>query len=130
LSLANATLKKRRSELTKSNFALEEATVDDVHAAFASGDLTAKGLVSAYLARIQDIDKTGPTLNSVISINSKALKAAEALDNQFATTGNFIGPLHGIPIVVKDQVETKGIMTTASPFRFVPGAWPCGTSKG
>ena len=98
--------------MTKKKFVLEEATIDDVHAAFASGALTAKALVSAYLDRIQALDKSGPTLNSIISINPKALKAAEKLDKEYAKTGNLSGPLHGIPIVVKDQVETKDVMTT------------------
>ena len=68
--------------------------------------------MSVYLARIQDIDKSGPTLNSIISINPRALEAAEALDHQYAKTGTFLGSLHGVPIVVKDQVETKDVMTT------------------
>lgn len=67
--------------------------------------------MSVYLARIQDIDKSGPTLNSIISINPRALEAAEALDHQYAKTGAFLGSLHGVPIVVKDQVETKDVMT-------------------
>ena len=98
--------------MTKKKFVLEEATIDDVHAAFASGALTAKALVAAYLERIQALDKSGPTLNSIISINPKALKAAEKLDKEYAKTGDLSGPLHGIPIVVKDQVETKDVMTT------------------
>ncbi len=98
--------------MTNSKFVLEEATIDAVHAAFASGVLTAKGLTSEYLRRIQDIDKSGPTLNSIISINPKALEAAETLDQQHAKTGALFGPLHGVPIVVKDQVETKDVMTT------------------
>ena len=98
--------------MTDNKFAVEEATIDDVHAAFATGVLTATGLVSTYLARIQDIDKSGPTLNSIISINPNALRAAETLDQHYAKTGSLLGPLHGVPIVVKDQVETKDVMTT------------------
>lgn len=98
--------------MTKSKLALEEVTIDGVHAAFASGALTAKVLVSDYLARIQDIDKSGPTLNSIISLNPKALEAAETLDQHHAKTGALFGPLHGIPILVKDQVETKDVVTT------------------
>jgi amidase len=93
-------------------FVIEEATIGDVHAAYSSGELTAKALVAAYLDRIEKIDKSGPTLNSIISINPKALEAAEALDAEFARTKKLTGPLHGIPIVVKDQVETKDVMTT------------------
>jgi amidase len=93
-------------------FVIEESTIGDVHSAYASGELTAKALVAAYLDRIEKIDKSGPTLNSIISVNPKALAAAEALDAEFATTKKITGPLHGIPIVVKDQVETKDVMTT------------------
>jgi len=93
-------------------FNIEETTIGDVHAAYAAGTLTAKALVTAYFERIESIDKSGPTLNAVISVNSKALEVAEALDAEYARTGAFKGPLHGIPIVVKDQVETKDVMTT------------------
>jgi hypothetical protein len=54
----------KEARMTDNKFAVEEATIDDVHAAFATGVLTATGLVSTYLARIQDIDKSGPTLNT------------------------------------------------------------------
>jgi amidase len=93
-------------------FQIEEATIGDVHAAYKSRSLNAKELVAAYLERIEKIDKAGPKLNSIISVNSKALDAATALDEEFARTGKFVGPLHGVPVVVKDQVETKDVMTT------------------
>jgi Asp-tRNA(Asn)/Glu-tRNA(Gln) amidotransferase A subunit family amidase len=94
------------------NFSIEEATISGIHAAYESGALTAKALVAAYLDRIAKIDKSGPTINSVISINPKALEAAEAVDAEFARTNKLVGPLHGIPVAVKDQVETKDVMTT------------------
>jgi amidase len=93
-------------------FQIEEATIGDVHAAYASHALTVKELVSAYLDRIEKIDKSGPKLNSIISVNPKALEAATALDTEYARTGKLVGPLHGVPVVVKDQVETKDVMTT------------------
>jgi amidase len=98
--------------MTGSKFQIEEATIDEIHDAFKSLTLTAQGLVSAYLERIEKIDKSGPSINSVISVNPKALEAAKALDDDFAKTGKLSGPLHGIPVVVKDQVETKDVMTT------------------
>lgn len=94
------------------SFAIEEATIDGAHAAMAAGTLTATALVQMYLDRIDAIDKSGPTLNAIISVNPKALEAAAELDAEFASTGAFRGPLHGIPVVVKDQVETKDVMTT------------------
>jgi amidase len=93
-------------------FQIEEATIGDVHAAYASGLLTAKALVTAYLERIEKLDKSGPALNSIISVNPKALEAATALDAELARSGKLTGPLHGVPVVVKDQVETKDVMTT------------------
>jgi amidase len=93
-------------------FQIEEATISDVHAAYQSRTLTAKELVSAYLERIEKIDKSGPNINSIISVNPKALDAATALDAEYGRTGKLVGPLHGVPVVVKDQVETKDVMTT------------------
>jgi amidase len=93
-------------------FQIEEATIGGVHAAYRSGGLTAKSLVAMYLDRIDKIDKFGPQLNSIISVNPKALEAAAALDAEYARTGKLTGPLHGVPVVVKDQVETKDVMTT------------------
>jgi amidase len=93
-------------------FQIEEATISDVHVAYESRALTAKELVTAYLERIHQIDKSGPNLNSIISVNPKALDAATVLDAEYARTGKLAGPLHGIPVVVKDQVETKDVMTT------------------
>ncbi len=98
--------------MTSSKFQIEEATIGDIHDAYKSRTLTAEGLVSAYIERIEKIDKSGPTLNSIISVNPHALEAAKALDAEFAKTGKLSGPLHGIPVVVKDQVETKDVMTT------------------
>jgi amidase len=94
------------------SFPIEETTIADVQTAFLAGGLTAKALVAGYLQRIADIDRSGPTINSVISVNPRAFAAAEALDEEFEKTGKLVGPLHGIPIAVKDQVETKDVMTT------------------
>ena len=92
-------------------FRVEETTIDDIHAAYRSGDLTAAELVSRYLARIEAYDRNGPALNSVINVNPKAVEKAEALDEAFAK-GGLTGPLHGIPVIVKDQIETADIVTT------------------
>src|SRR5579871_4991240 len=79
---------------------LEEATISDVHAAYMSGTLTAAKLVQAYLQRIQAYDQAGPKLNVVIFLNPKALEEATALDEHLRTTGKFVGPLHGIPVLL------------------------------
>ena len=92
-------------------FRVEETTIAGIHAAYRSGDLTAAELVSRYLARIEAYDRNGPALNSVINVNPKAVEEAEALDKAFAKGGP-TGPLHGIPVIVKDQIETANIVTT------------------
>lgn len=98
--------------MTKTEIDIEELTIDAIHKAFASGTLTAEKLVTAYLGRIKTLDKAGPNINSIITVNPKAVDAAKKLDADYARTRKFGGPLHGIPIVVKDQVETKDMMTT------------------
>ena len=92
-------------------FAVEEATIAEVHAAFRSGDLTCEGLVESYLARIDAYDKQGPLLNSIAVVNPRALEEARSLDAAFAS-GGLTGPLHCIPVLLKDQVETSDMPTT------------------
>ena len=92
-------------------FRVEEATIAGIHEAYRSGDLSAAELVSRYLARIEAYDRNGPALNSVINVNRRAVEEAEALDKAFAE-GGLTGPLHGIPVIVKDQIETADIITT------------------
>lgn len=93
-------------------FKLEETTIAKIHAAYRAGTLSAAELVSRYLARIEAYDKKGPALNAIITVNQRAEKEAAKLDAAFKKTRKFVGPLHGIPIVVKDQAETAGIRTT------------------
>src|SRR6187402_1604970 len=92
------------------SFQVMEATIKDVHAAYKSGTLTARQLVQMYLDRIDAYDKKGPTINSVININPKALEEADKLDA--AMRSGFVGPLHGIPVVVKDMIDVAGLPTT------------------
>jgi amidase len=94
------------------SFRLEEATIDDIHSAFRSGELTCRRLVELYLARIEAYDKSGPELNSIMTINPDVLQEAEELDRSFRQAGELVGPLHGVPVLVKDQAETAGIRTT------------------
>jgi len=92
-------------------FNLEEATIADVRKAFKSGELTAKRLVEMYQKRIEAYDQKGPKLNIVIHLNPKALEEAAALDEKFKKSGP-VGPLHGIPVLLKDNVNTKDMPTT------------------
>ena len=92
-------------------FKLLETTIADIHAAYQAGTLTARALVQAYLDRIAAYDKQGPAINSIISLNPAALEEADRLDAAFKASG-FVGPLHGIPVIMKDQGDVKGMPTT------------------
>ena len=92
-------------------FDVLETTIADIHAAFGSGRLSARRLVRTYLERIEAYDRNGPCLNSLISINAEALTEADRLDDAFGRSG-LSGPLHGIPIVMKDQGDVKEMPTT------------------
>ncbi|WP_207955768.1 amidase [Rubrobacter marinus] len=98
--------------MSSPKFRLQEATIDDIHSAFRSGELTCRRLVELYLARIEAYDKSGPGLNAIITVNENVLAQAEELDLSFQQSGELVGPLHGIPVLLKDQAETAGIRTT------------------
>src|SRR5262244_1519100 len=93
------------------SFNLLEATIDDIHSAYKSGQLSVRQLVQMYLDRIEAYDKKGPAINAIISVNSHALEEADQLDAKFKASC-FVGPLHGIPIIIKDQADAKGMPTT------------------
>lgn len=92
-------------------FTLIEATVEEIHEAMLAGQVTCRELVERYLDRIDAYDRDGPQLNAVVTVNPDALDRAEALDGELAECG-MVGPLHGIPVLVKDQVQTAGLATT------------------
>jgi amidase len=95
------------------NFKLNEAGISKIGAALDQGELTCAQVVQLYLDRIKAIDQDGPALNSVIELNPDALQIAKTLDAELAA-GNKRGPLHGIPIMLKDNIDTAGkMMTTA-----------------
>src|SRR6266571_1549839 len=98
-------------------FHLLEATIEDIQNAYRSGRLTSRQLVQLYLNRIEAYDKKGPGLNAIITINPKALEEADRLDAAFKASG-FVGPLHGIPVVLKDQMDAKGMPTTLGSILF------------
>ena len=98
-------------------FALEEKTVAQLQQEMESGDLTSQEIVRLYLERIEKLDKN--SLNSVIEVNPDALSIAEQLDKE-RLDGNIRGPLHGIPILIKDNIDTKDkMMTTAGSLAMV-----------
>src|SRR5215211_6587669 len=111
LTLLCLTLSAASVAADGNGFKLEETTIADVHAAMRDGKLTARRLVEMYLARIDAYDKKGPALNAVILVNPKALQVADDLDAKFKASGP-VGPLHGIPVLLKDNVNTADMPTT------------------
>src|SRR5882757_4498793 len=90
---------------------IDELTIDQVHSAYKAGTLTCRQLVEAYLERIKSLDQIGPKLNAITVVSPFALDQADAFDAYFKEKGSFAGPLHGLPVIVKDQCDTKGIET-------------------
>ena len=99
-------------------FRLEETTIAGLQQLMASGRLTARQLVQMYLDRIEALDKQGPTLRSVLEINPDALVIADALDAERRANGPR-GPLHGMAILLKDNIDTVDMMTTAGSLALV-----------
>jgi len=112
LLLAATSAATLSAQTTRRPFRLEEATIAQIHAAFKAKSLTCRALTTAYLDRIQALDKRGPAINAVVLVNPQALAVADSLDRRYAATGP-IGPLHCIPMIVKDNFETVGMQTTA-----------------
>ncbi len=105
------------------SFELDEVTISDLQDGMKSGKFTARSLAEKYSQRIDDIDKHGPTINSVIELNPDALSIADALDRERKSKGPR-GPMHGIPILIKDNIDTADrMMTTAGSLALV-GAKP------
>lgn len=105
------------------SFELDEMTIADLRASLTKGRLTARSLAEKYLERVEEIDRRGPRLNSVIEVNPDALKIAEALDRE-AKEGRTRGPLHGIPILIKDNIDTADRMQTTAGSLALVGAKP------
>jgi amidase len=105
-------LAQAQSHEQGTGFDVMETTIEKVHTAMKDGKLTAHELVQEYMDRIQAYDKNGPEINCIITLNKEALAEADKLDAEYKATGKFTGPLHGIPILVKDQVDAAGMPTT------------------
>lgn len=114
---------KSTSEEKTSSISLEELTIAEIQAAYENGNFTILELVQAYLDRIVAVDKNGPQLNSIIELNPDVLDIAKKLEEEWAD-GNIRGPLHGIPVVLKDNIDTHDKMSTTAGSRVMSGSKP------
>jgi amidase len=96
-----------------SDGAIAEATIADLEAAYAAGRTTVRAVTQAHLDRIAAYDKRGPLINSLITINPRALEDADQLDAALRASGRPVGPLHGIPVIVKDNIDMAGLPMTS-----------------
>lgn len=118
-SLATEDSSPKPSYSPPKDFELSELTIPELQDGMKSGKFTSRSLVREYLDRVDEIDKNGPVINSVIEINPDAVAIAEALDVERKNKGAR-GPLHGIPILIKDNIDTGDrMMTTAGSLALV-----------
>ncbi|MDE3058082.1 MAG: amidase [Bacteroidota bacterium] len=121
-------LGKNTSEIQSSAAAdytseLDEITISELADKMKSGEETARSITEKYIARIEAIDKKGPAINSVIELNPDALAIADALDKERKAKG-VRGPLHGIPVVIKDNIDTADRMATTAGSLALVGSKP------
>src|SRR5256714_9268103 len=129
-SFALATVRSRAAENTTTEnaspppaFELDEMTISELQGGMASGKYTSHSITRKYLDRIDDIDKRGPAINSIIELNPDALSIATDLDRE-RKAGRVRGPLHGIPVVIKDNIDTHDRMTTTAGSLALGGSIP------
>ena len=104
-------------------FQLEEINIEQLKAGYQEGRYSIADVVQSYLDRIEQIDKNGPGLNSVIQVNPDALEIARTLDQEMKD-GKLRGPLHGIPVLLKDNIDTHDKMETTAGSRALIGSHP------
>ncbi|MHC4205307.1 MAG: amidase [Planctomycetota bacterium] len=113
ISISCQQIDNKTQRTTTDKFQFEEITIFELQKGFKNGDYTISDVVQAYLGRIKAIDQNGPRLNSIIQVNPDALKIAEELDKEMAE-GKIRGPMHGIPIILKDNIDTHDKMATTA----------------
>ena len=104
-------------------FELDESTIAELQSGMTSGKYSAQSLTRNYLDRIDEIDKRGPAINSVIELNPEAPAIAADLDKE-RKAGRVRGPLHGIPVLIKDNIDTHDRMTTTAGSLALAGSIP------
>jgi amidase len=123
LAFAEKTAASPAPRIVISSFELEETSISELAEGMASGKYTARSIAEEYLDRIEDIDQDGPTLRSIIELNPDALDIADALDNE-RKERNARSPLHGIPLLIKDNIDTADRMATTAGSLALVGAKP------
>lgn len=123
LSGARALVASQSEQVQAQPFELDEVTINDLQSAMASGKYTSHHITEKYLGRIEEIDKRGPALASVIEVNPDALAMADALDTE-RRSGHVRSPLHGIPILIKDNIDTADRMQTTAGSLALLGSHP------
>ena len=104
-------------------FQLDEITITDIQQGYADGTYTVKQIVQLYIDRITEIDRNGPKLNSIIIVNPDALQIADSLDRELAA-GKSRGLLYGIPVILKDNIDTHDKMPTTAGSRILKDSYP------
>jgi amidase len=123
LSLTEKAVASPATQVDISSFELEETSISELAEGMVSGKYTARSIAEKYLARIEAIDRQGPTLRSVLELNPDALTIADELDKERKEKGAR-GPLHGIPILIKDNIDTADRMATTAGSLALVGAKP------
>ena len=113
LAIAGALLPERAAASEHQGFAVEEATVTQLQEGMKAGRLTSRRITQAYLDRIAALDRKGPALRAVLEINPDARAIADAMDAE-RRSGRTRGPLHGIPVIIKDNIDTHDRMQTTA----------------
>ncbi len=122
-SFAQKAINEMTSSFTSSPFDLDEITVDELNAGFKSGKYTVRSITEKYIQRIKEIDKSGPAINSIIQLNPDALKIADELDKELKEKGPR-SPMHGIPVLIKDNIDTADSMETTAGSLALVGSKP------
>ena len=104
-------------------FELDELTISDLQDGMKSGKYTARANIEKYLERIAEMDKQGPSLHALIEVNPDALSIAEELDKE-RQQNQLRGPMHGIPVIIKDNIDTADKMTTTAGSFALEGSIP------
>ncbi|MFN1834300.1 amidase [Balneola sp. MJW-20] len=102
---------------------LEEITIEQLHEGYQNGTFTIADVTEAYLKRIDDIDQNGPALNSIIAVNPDAMEIAAELDRELSE-GSIRGPMHGVPVVLKDNIDTNDGMPNTAGARIMANSFP------